>query len=166
MKGLKQLIKTTIREFLNENISDEREGIGNYLITSDYNIVVKKQLPLELLNIHDTATVSKYWDDALDTFSFEKTELDKNKILFSTQKYVSKTFIDTITNDIYNKSDIIVAEDQNGNYWLLNGHHRLIYDRINSRNSFVYIISYSDVKEIDDVFYNEDDDPFYYDDED
>jgi hypothetical protein len=148
----------TFKKFnLNENVGDERSGIGNYLLTSDYNIVIKKQMPLELLNIHDTATVSKYWDDTLEYFPFEKTELDKNKKLFSTQKYVSKTFIDNITDDIYNESDIIIAEDKKGDNWLLNGHHRLIYDRINFRNSFVYFISFIDVEEIDDVFYNTDD---------
>jgi hypothetical protein len=144
-----------------KKIGDELEGIGNYLITSDYNIVNKKTLPLELLNIHDSATVSKYWDDTLEFMHFIKKELDKNKKLFSTQKYVSKTFIDSITDKVYNDSDIIVAEDKKGNYWLLNGHHRLIYDRINLKNSYAYIISFDDVKEIDDLFYTseeEDDD--------
>ena len=86
-----------------KKIGDELEGIGNYLITSDYNIVNKKTLPLELLNIHDSATVSKYWDDTLEFMHFVKKELDKNKKLFSTQKYVSKTFIDSITDKVYNK---------------------------------------------------------------
>ena len=141
-----------------KKIGDEIYGIGNYLITSDYNIVNKKTLPLELLNIHDSATVSKYWDDTLEFMHFIKKELDKNKKLFSTQKYVSKTFIDSITDKVYNDSDIIVAEDEKGNYWILNGHHRLIYDRINLKNSYVYIISFDDVKEIDYMFYNEDED--------
>ena len=132
-----------------KKIGDEIHGIGNYLITSDYNIVNKKTLPLELLNIHDSATVSKYWDDTLEFMHFTKKELDKNKKLFSTQKYVSKTFIDSITDKVYN-------EDKKGNYWILNGHHRLIYDRINLKNSYVYIISFDDVKEIDYIFYNED----------
>jgi hypothetical protein len=154
---LYKFVATTLGEFLNENVGDERSGIGDYFLTTDYNIVIKKQMPLELLNIHDSATVSKYWDDTLEYFNFEKTKLDINKKLFSIQKYVSKTFIDSITDYIYNESDIIIAEDHKGDYWILNGHHRLIYDRINFKNSMVYFISFNNVKEIDDVFYNTDD---------
>ena len=154
MKDLKQFIKTTIREFLNENIGDERRGIGNFLKTNDYNIIIKK-LPIYLNNIHDS--VVNYWGETQDVFHYEKEELDKNKTLFSTQKYVSKTFIDNINDDIYNKSDIILCEDKRGNLWLLDGNHRLIYDRINLKNSFVYIIPFSDVKEIDYLFYSIDD---------
>ena len=154
---MKQFIKTTIREFLNlnENIGDERRGIGNFLKTDDYNITIKK-LPNYLINIHDS--VVNYWEETQDVFHYEKEELNKNKNLFSTQKYVSKSFIDSINVDIYNKGDIILCEDKTGNLWLLEGHHRLIYDRINLKNSFVYIIPFDDVKEIDYLFYSSDDD--------
>lgn len=148
---MKRLIKTILRKFLNENIGDERRGIGNYLRTEDYKIFIKK-LPSYLINIHDSAV--NYWDDTQDVFHYEKEELDRNKNLFSTQKYVSKTFIDNIDKDIYDKGDIILSEDKNGDLWILDGHHRLIYDRINLKNSFVYIIPFADIKEIDYLFYN------------
>ena len=155
MKDLKHFIKTTIQEFLNENVGDERRGIGNFLKTDDYNIIIKK-LPNYLINIQDSAV--NYWEETQDVFHYEKEELDKNKPLFSTQKYVSKTFIDNINYDIYNKGDIILCEDKTGNLWLLDGHHRLIYDRINLKNSFVYLIPFDDIKEIDYLFYSSDDD--------
>lgn len=155
MKDLRQFIKTTIKEFLNENVGDERRGIGNFLKTDDYNIIIKK-LPNYLINIQDSAV--NYWEETQDVFHYEKEELDKNEPLFSTQKYVSKSFIDSINYDIYNKGDIILCKDKTGNLWLLDGHHRLIYDRINLKNSFVYIIPFDDFKEIDYLFYNSDDD--------
>lgn len=154
MKDFRQFIKTTLRKFLNENIGDERRGIGNFLKTDDYNITIKK-LPNYLINIHDS--VVNYWEETQEVFQYEKEELNINKNIFSTQKYVSKSFIDSINDDIYNKGDIILCEDKKNNLWLLDGHHRLIYDRINLKNSFVYIIPFDDVKEIDYLFYNTDD---------
>lgn len=155
MKKLTQFIKVTIQEFLNENADEERQGIGNFLKTDDYNIVIKK-LPNYLINVHDSAV--NYWEDTQDFFHYEKEELDENKTLFSTQKYVSKSFIDSIDKDIHSKGDIILCEDKNSNLWILDGHHRLIYDRMNLKNSFVYIIPFDDVKEIDYLFYGSDDD--------
>jgi len=146
-------IKTNIQEFLTETVGDERRGIGNYINTTDYNIIIKK-LPDYLINIQDSAL--NYWDDTMDTFYYEKEELDKNTLLYSTQKYVSKTFIDNMTNEIYNSSDIILCYDKNNNLWLFDGHHRLIYDRINNRNSMCYIIPFDDIKEIDYIFYSAD----------
>ena len=154
MKDLRQFIKTTIREFLNENIGDERRGIGNFLNTTDYNIIIKK-LPNYLINIHDS--VVNYWEDTIEFFQYEKEVVDKNTTLYTTQKYVSKTFIDSINSEIYNKGDIIMCHDKNNNLWLLDGHHRLIYDRINGKNSMCYIIPFEDVEEIDNIFYSGED---------
>jgi hypothetical protein len=144
-------------EFFNENIreiiNDELNGVGNFIKTTDYNILIKK-IPDYLINIWDSAV--NYWEDTIDFFDFEKERLDKNIILYSTQKYVSKSFIDIINSEIYNSSDIVLCYDKRNNLWLLNGHHRLIYDRMNGRDSMCYIIKFKDVEEIDDIFYGED----------
>ena len=155
MKDLRQFIKTTMQEFLNENIGNERRGIGNFLKTTDYNITIGG-LPDYLINIHDS--VVNYWEETQEVFHYEKEKLNRKKNIYSTQKYVSKSFIDSIDDNIYNKSDIVLCEDKKGDLWILDGHHRLIYDRMNLKNSFVYIIPFDDVKEIDDVFYNMTDD--------
>jgi hypothetical protein len=144
-------------EFFNENIreiiNDELNGVGNFIKTTDYNILIKK-IPDYLINIWDSAV--NYWEDTIDFLDFEKERLDKNIILYSTQKYVSKSFIDIINSEIYNSSDIVLCYDKRNNLWLLNGHHRLIYDRMNGRDSMCYIIKFKDVEEIDDIFYGED----------
>jgi len=127
-------LATTLKEYLNESISDERNGVGNYLKTSMFNIV-NGELPDYLVNIHDSAL--NYWEETQEVFNYDKKILNRNKIVFSTQENVSKTFIDSMTSEIYDRSDIILTEDEHKNLWLLDGHHRLIYDRIHSRGLFI-----------------------------
>jgi len=69
-----------VKKVLNENVGDERRGIGNFLKTDDYKIKIKK-LPNYLINIQDSAV--NYWEETQDVFDYEKEELDKNKPLFS-----------------------------------------------------------------------------------
>jgi hypothetical protein len=157
--NLIRLIKRVVNEneeSLRTKIGKERQGIGNFDKTKDYKIKVIKRFPKYLIDIHDTAV--NYWEDTLECFPYTKEELDKDKQIYSTQEYVSKSFINNITDEIYEKSDIILSEDKQGRLWLLDGHHRLVYDRINNRNSKVYIIPFEDVAEIQDIFYSGEDD--------
>jgi hypothetical protein len=142
-------ITVNFKNFLNEGIIKSKKG--EYLNVSKYNIFYDKY-PDYLINIHDSAL--NYWEDTLQMFPYEKIELNKDEKLYSEQKIVSKTFIDNIDEEIYNSSDIILCYDKKGKLWLLDGHHRLVYDRIHKRNSKAYIIPFDDVKEIDNMFYN------------
>ena len=143
-----------------KNFGDERSGIGNSidLLQNNYNIHKEDKLPQELINVRDSATHSEYWEDTLKYVALKKKKLSNNKKLYTTQSYLSKSFIDIIDNNVYNYSDIIVATANDDKLWILNGHHRIYYDRLNDRNSIAYILSKNDVKEIDNVFYTSDDD--------
>jgi hypothetical protein len=143
-----------------KNFGDERSGNGNSidLLQNKYNIHKEDDFPKELLNVQDSATTSKYWEDTLKYVSLKKNKLSNNKKLYTTQGYLSKSFIDTIDNNVYNDSDIIVATANDNKLWILNGHHRIYYDRLNDINSIAYILSKNDVKEIDNVFYTSEDD--------
>ena len=61
-----------------------------------------------------------------------------------------------MNDEVYNSGDIVMCYDKNGYLWLLDGHHRLIYDRMNLKDSMVYIIPFDDNKEIDYLFYSKD----------
>ena len=39
----------------------------------------------------------------------------------------------------------------------MDGHHRLIFDRLNGKDSEVYIIPFDDIEEIDNTWYSSDD---------
>ena len=143
----------TFKEFLNEDvIADERQGKGeNHLLVKNYNIIIKP-LPIELINTHDT--VINYLEETEEYISLDdKIIIPKDKILYSSQEFVSGTFINNITEEEYNSGYIFIAEDEKGDWWVLNGHHRLIYDRIHNRNSKAIFIPMETTKEIDYIFY-------------
>jgi len=143
----------TFEEFLNEDVvADERQGEGeNHLLVKDYNIITKPTRE-ELINTHDT--VLNYWEDTVEYLAFDTVTVPKDKLLYSNQDYVSGTFINDMTEEKYKEGDIFIAEDEEGDWWILDGHHRLIYDRIHNRDSKAIFISMESTKEIDDFFYN------------
>ena len=132
----------------NENVSDEKIDLSIGL----YNIVYKDKLPDYLYNVRDTAI--NYWNDTIEVFPYEKEVLDESVILFTTQKFISKKFIDSLNDDIYKKSDIILVEDLSDNLWIMDGHHRLFYDRSRGNISNVFIIPKNDIVEIDEIWYS------------
>lgn len=132
----------------NENVSDEKIDLSIGL----YNIVYKDKLPDYLSNVRDTAI--NYWNDTIEVFHYEKKVLDESVILFTTQKFISKKFIHSINDDIYKKSDIILVEDFSDNLWIMDGHHRLFYDRSRGNISNVFIIPKNDIVEIDEIWYS------------
>ena len=162
---MKKIIRLTeddltrlVKRVIGESISDERRGKGNSIDLkkkNKLNIAYKNDLPDYLENIRDSAI--SYWEDTLDIFQYEKEKLDKSKQVLTTQRYVSKTFIDSLTPETYEKSDIILVEDEDKNLWIMDGHHRLIFDRLNGKDSEVYIIPFDDIEEIDNTWYSSDD---------
>jgi hypothetical protein len=162
-------LKTTIKDFLSEQknlqlhsiISDERIGFGDAIDLSknEFNIIFNKNFPDYLLNVHDTATMQKYWEETLNFFKWKKKKLDKELKLYTSQKYISSSFLNYLedNNDNYDESDIILVYDRKGRIWILDGHHRLYFDRKHNRDSLAYILSSEDVKEIDYIYSDEDD---------
>jgi hypothetical protein len=132
----------------NENVTD----VTIDLSVGSYNIVYRDKLPDYLFNIRDTAV--NYWNDTIKVFHYQKQVLDESVILFTTQKFISKKFIDSMNDDIYKKSDIILVEDFSDNLWIMDGHHRLFYDRSRGNISNVFIIPKNDIVEIDEIWYS------------
>ena len=131
----------------NENVNDEKIDLSGL-----YNIIYKDKLPDYLINVRDTAI--NYWNDTIEVFHYKKQVLDESVILLTTQKFISKKFIDSLNDDIYKKSDIILVEDLSDNLWIMDGHHRLFYDRSRGNISNVFIIPKNDVREIDEIWYS------------
>jgi hypothetical protein len=112
-------------------------------------------LPGELLNLHDTATMDKYWEDTRPYFIGCRKMLGSEEVLYSGQEYVDMGFVKRMTPSDHGESDIIVGVDSTGKKWLLNGHHRLVYDRVRGRDSYVFLFGPEDISELDDMFYSE-----------
>jgi hypothetical protein len=132
----------------NENISDDKIDLSKKY----HNIIFLERLPDYLYNIRDTSI--NYWDDTLEAFPYEKEEIDKSIPLLTTQKYLSKNFIDSLDDQTYKKSDIILVEDKHQNLWIMDGHHRLFFDRSKNKNSFAFIIPFNDIEEIEKIWYS------------
>ncbi|NBW56727.1 hypothetical protein EBR43_02865 [bacterium] len=131
----------------NENISDDKIDLSKKY----HNIIFLERLPDYLYNIRDTSI--NYWNDTLEAFPYEKEEIDKSIPLLTTQKYLSKNFIDSLDDQTYKKSDIILVEDKHQNLWIMDGHHRLFFDRSKNKNSFAFIIPFDDIEEIEKIWY-------------
>jgi hypothetical protein len=132
----------------NENISDDKIDLSKKY----HNIIFLERLPDYLYNIRDTSI--NYWNDTLEAFPYEKEEIDKSIPLLTTQKYLSKNFIDSLDDQTYKKSDIILVEDKHQNLWIMDGHHRLFFDRSKNKNSFAFIIPFNDIEEIEKIWYS------------
>jgi len=145
---------------IKEGVADERRGHGRAVDLSGglHNIVFMDNLPEELINIHDTAL--NYWDETLDFMSYEKVMVPRDKTLYTTQRWVSGTFLDNLSSDpsVYYTSDIILAEDSAGRLWVMDGHHRVVHDRGAGRDFMAFVVPFSDVAEIGRTFYGEDPD--------
>jgi hypothetical protein len=142
---------------IKESVADERRGQGLAVDLSDghHGIVFMNNLPEELINIHDTAV--NYWDETINFMSYKKVMVPKDKTLYTTQRWVSGTFLDNLASDpsVYPTSDIILAEDSTGRLWVMDGHHRVVHDRRAGRDFMAFVVPFSDVAEIDRTFYGE-----------
>jgi hypothetical protein len=129
---------------------DERMGKGNSLKISDYGITIlpSTEITDEMIDINDSC-LGKYWYDTQEAMDYyEKEKISKDTPLYTNQEWVSGTFISDMTDDVYGEGDIKIAEDEKGRLWVQDGHHRLIYDRMNGRDSMAYVIPHEDFDEI------------------
>ncbi len=141
----------TFESFGNHQIyGDERYGKGNSLKVSDYGITIlpTTEITDEMIDINDSC-LGKYWYDTQEAMDYyEKEKISKDTPLYTNQEWVSGTFISDMTDDVYGEGDIKIAEDEKGRLWVQDGHHRLIYDRMNGRDSMAYVIPHEDFDEI------------------
>ncbi len=129
---------------------DERMGKGNSLKISDYGITIlpSTEITDEMIDINDSC-LGKYWYDTQEAMDYyEKEKISKDTPLYTNQEWVSGTFISDMTDDVYGEGDIKIVEDEKGRLWVQDGHHRLIYDRMNGRDSMAYVIPHEDFDEI------------------
>ena len=91
-------------------------------------------------------------DELKETFQLEKELLPKDITVYSVQEKFDTEYIKRMDDDRYNESDISLFKYRNKLY-IIDGHHRLCYDRINNRDSYVYIFDKDDSQIVDCIFY-------------
>lgn len=136
-------LKQTIKRILREELTDR----------SDCNIayVPEQQSKLDRFsNLWDM--VVNDIDELLDTFEMEKELLPKEIKVYSVQEKFDIGYVKGMDDERYIKSDITLFKYKNKLY-IIDGHHRLCYDRINNKDSYVYIFDKDDSELIDCLFY-------------
>lgn len=120
-----------IRKFLdyidNKKIEKEIRGYSNNVINVyDYNFSIKNYTPF---NHHEI--FMNWWNK-----EYEIEKISKDTILNTTQPNVSKTFINKMKS--YSDKPVLVKiEDM---YWVIDGHHRLVFDRMNGLDTECRVI--------------------------
>jgi len=87
-----------------------------------------------------------------EALQLEKELLSKEITVYSVQKNFDVDYVKRMDDERYNKADISLFKYKNKLY-IINGHHRLCYDRINNRDSYVYIFDKDDSELVDCIFY-------------
>jgi len=91
-------------------------------------------------------------DELIETLQLEKQSLPKDITVYSVQKKFDIEYVKRMDDERYDKSDISLFKYKNKLY-IIDGHHRLCYDRINNRDSYLYIFDKDDSELIDCLFY-------------
>ena len=91
-------------------------------------------------------------DELIEVSQLEKELLPKDITVYSVQEKFDIEYVKRMDDERYNKSDISLFKYKNKLY-IIDGHHRLCYDRINNRDSYVYIFDKDDSQIVDCVFY-------------
>ena len=136
-------IQESIRRILREELNNR----------SDCNIIYvpEQQSKLDRFsNLWDM--VVNDIDELKETFQLEKELLSKEITVYSVQKNFDVDYVKRMDDERYDKSDISLFKYKNKLY-IINGHHRLCYDRINNRDSYVYIFDKNDSEIVDCIFY-------------
>ena len=91
-------------------------------------------------------------DELIEVSQLEKELLPKDITVYSVQEKFDIEYVKRMDDERYNKSDISLFKYKNKLY-IIDGHHRLCYDRINNRDSYVYIFDKDDSQIVDCIFY-------------
>ena len=136
-------LKESIRRILREELNNR----------SDCNIIYvpEQQSKLDKFsNLWDMVVNDIY--ELEETFELKKELLPKDITVYSVQKKFDTEYVKRMDDERYDKSDISLFKYKNKLY-IINGHHRLCYDRINNRDSYVYIFDKDDSEFVDCIFY-------------
>lgn len=154
--GIYKDMRTHIRTFEGFTVGEERKGAEGAIRVTDHGMVLSEEFPEELVNAHDSAV--NYWEETQDYLQLGKVPINKDEILHTTQEYVSGTFIKGMSDEIYTQGDVIIGVDAEGKKWVLDGHHRLVYDRMSGRDTNVYLLEKESLRFINEMIYGEGDD--------
>lgn len=102
---------------------------SNIINVSDYNFSIENYFPPE---IDKDDIFMRLWKKE---YTLEKVSYEK--ILYTSQSHVSLTFVKKMKS--YDSNPKLVK--YKNKYWVIDGHHRLIFDRINKRDTFCEIIN-------------------------
>jgi hypothetical protein len=91
-------------------------------------------------------------DELIEVSQLEKELLPKDITVYSVQEKFDIEYVKRMDDERYNKSDISLFKYKNKLY-IIDGHHRLCYDRLNNRDSYVYIFDKDDSQIVDCIFY-------------
>ena len=139
-------MKNHIRKILKEERVHNECGIVYYDHHNDdrYNVYI-------YANVKDS--VINYTKETMDLFpNKDKVIIPTNQILYSTQNDIDINYIDELSDEVYGEKDIHIYND-NGNLFVMDGHHRICKDRMSGRDSQVYVWDNEDRELIDCVFY-------------
>ena len=137
--NLQEFIRRILREELNDRV--------------DCNIIyVSEQLSKldRFSNLWDMVVNDIY--ELVDNFEMEKELLPKEIKVYSVQEKFDIEYVKGMDDERYNRSDISLFKYKNKLY-IIDGHHRLCYDRINNRDSYVHIFDKDDSEIVDCIFY-------------
>lgn len=148
-----KVMRTHIRTFEGFAVGEERRGAEGAIRVTDHGMVLSEEFPEELVNAHDSAV--NYWEETQDYLQLSKVPINKDEILHTTQEYVSGTFVKGMSDEIYTQGDVIISVDDEGGKWVLDGHHRLVYDRISGRDTNVYLLEKDSLRFINEIIYGE-----------
>ena len=139
---MKNLIKKILKE---ERVHNEC-GIVYYDYQNDDRYDVHSYA-----NVKDS--VLNYTKETMDLFpNKDKVIIPTNQILYSTQNDIDINYIDELSDEVYGEKDIHIYND-NGNLFVMDGHHRICKDRMSGRDSHVYVWDNEDRELIDCIFY-------------
>jgi hypothetical protein len=136
-------LQENIRRILREELNDR--GDCNIIYVSEQLSKLDRFSNLWDMVVNDI-------DELVDNFKMEKELLPKDITVYSVQKNFDIEYVKGMDDERYNKSDISLFKYKNKLY-IIDGHHRLCYDRINNKDSYVYIFDKDDSELIDCLFY-------------
>ncbi len=146
-KPLVKYVKTNLHESIRRILREELNNRG------DCNIMYVPEHFSKLdrfSNLWDM--VVNEIDELIEVSQLEKELLPKDITVYSVQEKFDIEYVKRMDDERYNKSDISLFKYKNKLY-IIDGHHRLCYDRINNRDSYVYIFDKDDSQIVDCIFY-------------
>ena len=140
-----EVMENSVHNFINHWEELNNRGDCNIMyVPEQYNILYR------FSNLWDM--VPNDINELEEALQLEKELLSKEITVYSVQKNFDVDYVKRMDDERYDKSDISLFKYKNKLY-IIDGHHRLCYDRINNRDSYVYIFDKDDSEFVDCIFY-------------